>query len=109
MLKEYKTEDIRNISIIGHGSTGKSTLLDALLFVGGKISKMGSVNANSLVSDFDDDEKEKKLSIRSAMGFVEYDNVKINIIDTPGTAEFIGESRSALQVSEAAILVVDSV
>ena len=109
MLKEYKTEQIRNIAIIGHGSTGKSTLLNAMLFVGGKISKMGSANTNSLVSDFDDDEKEKQLSIRSSMGFVEFDDVKINIIDTPGTSEFIGESRAALQVAEAAILVVDSV
>ncbi|HPS58477.1 MAG TPA: elongation factor G [Spirochaetota bacterium] len=109
MLKEYKTGQIRNVAIIGHGGTGKSTLLDAMLFVGGKIDKMGSVDAGTLVSDFDDDEKEKKISIKSSMGFVEFEDVKINIIDTPGTADFVGDQRSAMQVAEAVILVVDSV
>ena len=109
MLKEYKTEQIRNVAIIGHGGTGKSTLLEAMLFVGGKIDKMGSADNGTLVSDYDDDEKERKISIKSSMGFVEFEDVKINIIDTPGTADFIGESRTALQAVEAAILVVDSV
>jgi len=109
MIKEYKTEQIRNVAIIGHNGTGKSTLLDAMLFVGGKIDKMGSVDAGTLASDFDEDEKKRKISIRSAMGFIEMDDVKINILDTPGTADFIGESRAALQAAECAILVVDSV
>lgn len=109
MLKEYKTEQIRNVAIIGHGGTGKSTLLEAMLFVGGKIDKMGSIDNGTLVSDYDDDEKERKISIKSAMGFVEFEEVKINIIDTPGTADFVGEARTALQAVETAILVVDSV
>ncbi len=109
MLKEYKTEQIRNVAIIGHGGTGKSTLLEAMLFVGGKIDKMGSIDNGTLVSDYDDDEKERKISIKSSMGFVEFEEVKINIIDTPGTADFVGEARTALQAVETAILVVDSV
>lgn len=109
MLKEYKTEKVRNVAIIGHGSTGKSTLMDALLFVGGKIDRIGSPDSKNLTSDYDDEEKNRKMSMRSGMGFVEIDDVKINIIDTPGMSDFIGEARSALQVVEAAILVVDSV
>ncbi|HOV09920.1 MAG TPA: elongation factor G [Spirochaetota bacterium] len=109
MLKEYKADQIRNVAIIGHGGTGKSTVLEAMLFVGGKIDKMGSADSGTLVSDFDEDEKDKKISIKSSMGFVEFEDVKINIIDTPGTADFIGETRAALQAVEAAILVVDSV
>lgn len=109
MLKEYKTEQIRNVAIIGHGGTGKSSLLEAMLFVGGKIDKMGSADNGTLVSDYDDDEKERKISIKSSMGFVEFEDVKINIIDTPGTADFVGEARTALQAVETAILVVDSV
>jgi elongation factor G len=70
---------------------------------------MGSVDGGNLVSDFDDEEKSKKHSVRSAMGFVEADGVKINIIDTPGTAEFVSEARAAVQAVEAVILVVDSV
>ncbi|MCU0849303.1 MAG: elongation factor G [Spirochaetes bacterium] len=109
MVKEYKTEQIRNVAIIGHGGTGKSTLFDAMLFVGGKIDKIGSPDSGTLTSDFDEEEKERKISIRSSLGFVEIDDVKINILDTPGTADFIGETRAAVQASEAVILVVDSV
>lgn len=109
MLKEYKAEQIRNIAIIGHGGTGKSTLFDAMLLAGGKIDKIGNPNQGTLTSDYDDDEKKKMMSIRSALGFVEIDGVKINIIDTPGTADFIGEARAAIQVAEVVILVVDSV
>ena len=109
MLKEYKADQIRNVAIIGHGGTGKSTLLEAMLFVGGKIDKMGSADSGTLVSDFDDDEKSKKISIKGSMGFVEFEDVKINIIDTHGTADFIGETRAALQACETAVLVVDSV
>ncbi|MCP4136994.1 MAG: elongation factor G [bacterium] len=109
MLKEYKTEQIRNVAIIGHDGTGKSTLFDAMLFVGGQIDKVGSVSNGTLTSDYDAEEKEKQMSIRSALGFVELDGVKINIIDTPGKSDFVGEARAALQVAECAILVVDAV
>jgi elongation factor G len=109
MLKEYKADQIRNVAVIGHGGTGKSTLLDAVLLVGGKIDKIGNPNQGTLTSDYDDDEKKRMMSIRSAMGFVELDGVKINVLDTPGTADFIGEARAAIQAAEAVILVVDSV
>lgn len=109
MLKEYKTDQIRNVAIIGHGSTGKSTLLDSILFVGGKIEKIGNPANGTLTSDYDDEEKNRQISIRSALGFVELDDVKINVIDTPGLSDFIGESRAALQVADTAILVVDAV
>jgi elongation factor G len=109
MLKEYKADQIRNVAIIGHGGTGKSTLFDAILLVGGKIDKIGNPNQGTLTSDFDEDEKKRMMSIRSAMGFVELDGVKINVLDTPGTADFIGEARAAIQAAESVILVVDSV
>ena len=109
MLKEYKTGEIRNVAIIGHGGTGKSTLLEAMLFVSNQIEKMGNVDNGTLVSDYEDDEKERKISIKTSLAFVEFDDVKINIIDTPGTADFVGEAHAALQTVETAILVVDSV
>lgn len=108
MLKEYTTEQVRNVAIVGHSSTGKSTLFDEMLFVGGKIDKIGKPDDGSLTSDYDDEEKNRQISIRSALGFVETDDTKINIIDTPGMSDFVGEERAALQVVEAAIIVVDS-
>jgi elongation factor G len=109
MLKEYSTENVRTVAIVGHGSTGKSTLFDAMLFIGGQIDKIGKPDDGSLTSDYDDEEKSRKISIRSALGFVEIDDVKINIIDTPGMSDFVGEARAAIQVAEAAIVVVDAV
>ncbi len=109
MLKEYKTAQIRNVTIIGHGSTGKSTLMDAMLFVGGKVDKIGNPAQGTLTSDYDDEEKSRQMSIRNALGFIEVDDVKINIMDTPGMSDFIGEARAALQVADTAILVVDAV
>ena len=109
MVKEYTTEQVRNIAIVGHSSTGKSTLFDAMLLVGGKIDRIGKPDDGSLTSDYDDEEKNRQISIRSALGFVESDDVKINIIDTPGMSDFVGEERAALQVAEAAVIVVDSV
>lgn len=109
MLKEYSTENVRTVAIVGHGSTGKSTLFDAMLFIGGQIDKIGKPDDGSLTSDYDDEEKSRKISIRSALGFVEIDDVKINIIDTPGMSDFVGEARAAIQVAEAAIIVVDAV
>lgn len=109
MLKEYSTENVRTVAIVGHGSTGKSTLFDAMLFIGGQIDKIGKPDDGSLTSDYDEEEKSRKISIRSALGFVEIDDVKINIIDTPGMSDFVGEARAAIQVAEAAIIVVDAV
>ena len=109
MLKEYATENIRTVAIVGHGSTGKSTLFDAMLFASGQIEKIGKPDDGSLTSDYDEEEKARKMSIRSALGFVELDDVKINIIDTPGMSDFVGEARAAIQIAEAAIIVVDAV
>jgi len=109
MLKEYKTDQIRNIAILGHGSTGKSTLFDSILLMGKQIDKIGNPTQGTLTSDYDDEEKERQISIRSALGFVEMDNVKINVIDTPGMSDFIGEARAAVQAADTAVLLVDSV
>ncbi len=109
MLKEYKTEQIRNVAIVGHGSTGKSTLMDSILLMGKQIEKIGNPTQGTLTSDYDDEEKDRQMSIRSALGFIEIDNIKINLIDTPGMADFIGETRAAIQAADAAVVVIDSV
>jgi elongation factor G len=109
MSQPLATDNIRNVVLLGHAGTGKSTLLEAILYVAGKTQKMGSLQDGTLVSDFDDEEKKRKMSIHCAMGHFEIDGVKIHVLDVPGTTDFIGEARAAVQAAEAAIIVVDSV
>lgn len=109
MSQPLATDNIRNVVLLGHAGTGKSTLMEAILYSAGKIPKMGSVQDGTLVSDFDDEEKKRKMSIHCAMGNIEVDGVKIHILDVPGTTDFVGEARAAVQAAQAAILVIDSV
>lgn len=109
MSQPLATDNVRNVVLLGHAGTGKSTLMEAILYVAGKIPKMGSLNEGNLVSDFDDEEKKRKMSIHCTMGHLELDGVKIHVLDVPGTTDFIGEARAAVQAAEAAILVIDSV
>ena len=109
MLKEYGSDQIRNIVIVGHAGTGKTTLFDSLLYYGSKTERIGNHNDGSLTSDFDIEEKKKKMSIHTAMGHIEMDGIKINIIDCPGHADLVGERRAAIQACDAAVIVVDSV
>ncbi len=109
MAKQYTTDTIRNICLIGHGGTGKTTLTENLLYFSGAIDKLGTVESGSTISDFDEEEKKRKISISNSLCFTDFQSNKINIIDTPGTPDFVGEVRPALRVTEGAIVVVDSV
>lgn len=109
MVKKYSAENIRNVVILGHAGAGKSTLMDSLLYTYGTINKIGSHADGSLVSDFDIEEKKKKMSVHTSLAFFETDGVKVNIIDCPGHADLVGERRAAVQAADAAILVLDSV
>ncbi|MDH5681067.1 MAG: GTP-binding protein [Spirochaetota bacterium] len=109
MIKEYSTDHIRNITVIGHGGTGKTTIVENLLHFSGAIDKAGSVENGSTVSDFEEEEIKHKMSIHNSLTFTEFENTKINIIDTPGVPDFVGEVRPSLRVSEGALVVVDSV
>lgn len=109
MVNEYFSKNVRNVAIIGHGGTGKTSLLDAMLYIGGKIERIGDSASGNLTGDYDEEEKERKISIRSALGFVEIDGVKINIMDTPGTSDFVGEAHAAIQMADTVILVIDSI
>jgi elongation factor G len=108
-MKEYTTEFIRNIALISHGSGGKTMLSEAFLHVTGNTTRLGKIDDGSTVSDFEDEEIRRKLSLSTSVIPVEYKDYKINVLDTPGYTDFTGEVISALRVADGAIVLVDSV
>jgi len=107
-MKNYSTDKIRNIALLGHGGCGKSTLVEAMLFQTKAIKRMGSIDDKNTVSDFDKEEKERGFSIGTSVVPLEFDDYKLNILDTPGYFDFLGEVYGALRVAKGAILVVDA-
>jgi elongation factor G len=109
MGKIYDPKFIRNISISGAPNVGKTTLSEALLFTGGQIGQMGSVVKGNTVMDFDEEEISKKMSLRSSLAFLEWKEIKINLVDTPGIPDLVSEVRSAFRVTEGIIFVVSAI
>lgn len=104
----YKTEDIRNVALVGHGGTGKTTLADLFLFKAGVSNRAGSVDDGSSVFDTDDDEKDRKSSITSSLGHIEHNGKRINFIDTPGYPDFIGQVSGAIAAVETAVCLINA-
>ena len=107
-MKDYKTEDIRNVVLIGHGGTGKTTLAEAMLFASGAINRLGRVEEGTTTSDFDPDEVKRTISINLALLPCEWENKKINVVDAPGYADFTGEMKAAIHATDAAVVLVDA-
>jgi elongation factor G len=108
-MKEYKTDQIRNVVLLGHGGTGKTSLAEAALFASGAIGRLGRVDDGSTTSDFEPDEVKRKISISLALAPVEWGGAKINLIDTPGYTDFVGEVRSGIRAADLGCVVVDAV
>jgi elongation factor G len=108
-LKTYDAKDIRNVLLVGHGGSGKTTLLEAMLYAAGAITRMGVVEDGNTVSDHDPDEQRKGISVSLSMAPIEWNGVKINVLDAPGYADFIGDVRSAIRAADAVIVVVSAV
>jgi elongation factor G len=108
-VKNYPTENIRNIVLVGHGGAGKTSLAEALLFRSGATTRMGRVNEGNTVTDFDEEEHKRQISISTSLAPLEWDEHKINILDAPGYADFIGEMRAAMRVADLAVFVVSAV
>lgn len=104
-----ETRCIRNIVILGHSGSGKTSLTEAMLFDGGAVQKQGSILEGNTVSDYNEDEIERKISINSSLSHLVRGDVKVNIIDTPGYSDFVGEVIGALRAAEGAVLVVNAV
>src|SRR5258708_9677423 len=108
-MKEYTTEFLRNIALVSHGGAGKTMLAEAFLHVTGATTRLGKVEDGTTASDYDDEEHRRKISIYSSVIPIEHRDHKINVIDTPGYTDFVGEMISALSVADGAIILVDAV
>jgi len=107
-MKVYATGQIRNVGLFSHVGAGKTSLVEAMLYDAGAITRLGTVDGGNTVSDYDPDEIKRKISINLSLVPVEWRDSKLNLIDTPGYADFVGEVMSALQVCDGALLVVDA-
>jgi elongation factor G len=107
-MKEYATEKLRNVALLGHSSSGKTTFAEALLFASGGSSRMGKVEDGTTVSDHDEEEKRRKQSISLSVIPVEWKDYKINLLDAPGYADFFGEVKSAVRVADLGLIFVDA-
>lgn len=108
-MKEYKTESIRNIVLASHSSAGKTMLIEALANFTGITTRMGQVEDGTTLTDYDDEETRRGISLFTSVVPIEYQNVKLNLFDTPGYTDFIGEVISAMRVADGALILVDSV
>jgi elongation factor G len=107
-MKFYNTENIRNIALLGHGGEGKTTLAEAMLFQSGGADRMGRVEEGNTTMDFDPEETKRQISLSTALAPVEWNDIKVNIIDAPGFFDFAGETQSAYYLCDNALILVSA-
>ena len=105
-MKVYRTDEIRNVVLLGHGGCGKTSLVEAMAYVSGATNRMGKVTDGNTISDFDKEEQKREFSISTTLVPIEWEKAKINILDTPGYFDFVGEVEEAVSVADAAVIVV---
>ena len=107
--KTYPTDKLRNVALVGHGGAGKTSLTEALLFVTGTIPRQGRVEDGNTVTDFDPEEARRRISTSLGIAPFEHEGIKINVLDTPGYADFISDVAAAFRAADLAIFVVSAV
>ena len=107
-MARHKVEDLRNVALVGHGAVGKTTLADLLLHKAGVVPRAGSVDEGTSLLDFDDEEKERKFSISSAICHFTHQGKRINLIDAPGYPDFVGQAIGALRAVETAVITISA-
>ena len=105
-MNVYTTDKIRNVVLLGHGGAGKTSLAEAMAYLAGITKRMGTVTDGNTISDYDKEEIKRQFSIHTSLIPIPWDDVKINILDTPGFFDFVGEVEEAVSVADAAIIVV---
>jgi elongation factor G len=108
-MKEYHTGQIRNIALVSHNGAGKTTLVERLLLNTGVTTRMGSVQNGTAAMDFDEEEINRNSSVSTSIAPIEWNDLKLNILDTPGYIDFVGEVNSAMKVAESAVVLVEAV
>src|SRR6188508_2889130 len=108
-MPAFEPGKIRNVAVVGHRGTGKTSLIEALLFQAGETNRLGTIEAGSTVADWDDDEQQRRMSIALSLTHAEWQGRKLNLVDVPGDPSFQGESRCALRVVEGALFVLSGV
>ena len=108
-MKVYDSANIKNLAVVGHSGAGKTQLASSMLFNAGMTNRLGKVDDGTTVTDFDDEEIARKHTLSSSLAYAEWDKKKINLIDTPGIANFFSDARAALGICDAALLIVDAV
>ncbi|MBR4412981.1 MAG: GTP-binding protein, partial [Lachnospiraceae bacterium] len=102
----YTTDKIRNVCLLGHGDAGKTSLAEAMAYLGGLTSRMGKIADGNTVSDYGKEEVKRQISISTSLIPIEWNGIKINVLDTPGFFDFVGEAEEAASAADAAIIVV---
>jgi elongation factor G len=108
-VKIYDGENIRNVALVGHGDTGKTQLVSALLFTAGMVNRLGKVDEGTSVTDYDEEEIQRKFSISASLAYAEWGKTKINFVDTPGYNIFMHETEAALVAADAALVLIHAV
>ncbi len=108
-MKVYESKDIRNVGVVGHGDSGKTTLTAGLLFTAGATNRMLRVDEGNTITDFDEEEIQRKISVSTAVAVAEWKKAKINLLDTPGYNIFINDTRASLIAADSALVLVDGV
>jgi elongation factor G len=107
-MEIYKSNNLRNVVLLGHGGAGKTSLVEAMVYRSGAVNRLGRVDDGTSVSDWDDEERRRKMSINTSLMPCEWADHKLNVIDTPGYMDFVGEVISGISVADAAVVVLDS-
>src|SRR5690606_28519642 len=107
-MRVFETGNIRNVAVVGHSGAGKTQLIAALLFTAGATPRLGRVDDGTTVTDFDEEAIARKHTLSASLAWLEWNKVKVNLIDTPGMGNFLADARAGLRVADAALVVVDA-
>ncbi|HUW94479.1 MAG TPA: GTP-binding protein, partial [Anaerolineae bacterium] len=109
IVKDYNAEQLRNIVLLSHGGAGKTSLAEAMVYDSGGVSRLGRVDDGTTASDYDPEEIRRKISVNTSVIPCEWGGHKVNVLDTPGYADFVGEVKGALRAADSAVVILDAV